>query len=81
MTRFNGTRLIAWLVSVFPKKGVEMARQNYGYEKRQKELAKAKKKEEKRQRKLEKGATAASGEIEETSSDSETEPVSESDEE
>jgi hypothetical protein len=31
-----------------------MARQNYGYEKRQKELAKQKKKEEKRRRKLEK---------------------------
>ncbi len=29
-----------------------MARQNYSYEKRQKELAKKKKKEEKRQRKL-----------------------------
>ena len=31
-----------------------MARQNYGYEKRQKELAKAKKKEEKRRKKQEK---------------------------
>lgn len=31
-----------------------MARTNYSYEKRQKELAKKKKKEEKRQRKLEK---------------------------
>lgn len=31
-----------------------MARQNYGYEKRQKELAKQKKQEAKRQRKLEK---------------------------
>lgn len=30
-----------------------MARQNYSYEKRQKELAKKKKKEEKKQRKLE----------------------------
>lgn len=31
-----------------------MAKKNYSYEKRQKELAKKKKKEEKRQRKLEK---------------------------
>ncbi len=33
-----------------------MARQNYQYEKRQRDLAKKKKKEEKKQRKLEKGA-------------------------
>jgi hypothetical protein len=34
-----------------------MARTNYGYEKRQKEIAKKKKKEEKRQRKLGKDDT------------------------
>ncbi len=35
-------------------KDVNLARTNYSFEKRQKELAKKKKKEEKRQRKLEK---------------------------
>ena len=42
-----------------------MARTNYSYEKRQKELAKKKKKEEKRQRKLEKKNQSA-GEAEES---------------
>ena len=37
----------------------DLARTNYSYEKRQKELAKKKKKEEKRQRKLEKREEAA----------------------
>ena len=36
-----------------------MAKPNYGYEKRQKEIAKKKKKEEKRQRKLDKKNTEA----------------------
>jgi hypothetical protein len=44
-----------------------MARTNYSFEKRQKELAKKKKKEEKRLRKLEKKKNAA-GEIEESPS-------------
>ncbi|UCD66208.1 MAG: hypothetical protein JSW69_00855 [Deltaproteobacteria bacterium] len=43
-----------------------MARTNYSFEKRQKELAKKKKKEEKRQRKLEKKKIAA-GESEDLS--------------
>jgi len=38
-----------------------LARTNYSYEKRQKELAKKKKKEEKRQRKLEKKKETADG--------------------
>ncbi len=38
-----------------------MARTNYSYEKRQKELAKKKKKEEKKQRKLEKKQGVAEG--------------------
>lgn len=38
------------------ERGPILARQNYGYEKRQKEIAKQKKKEAKRQRKLEKNA-------------------------
>ncbi|MCF8056211.1 MAG: hypothetical protein K9K37_06195 [Desulfocapsa sp.] len=38
-----------------------MARTNYSYEKRQKELAKKKKKEEKKQRKLEKKQDFAEG--------------------
>jgi len=39
-------------------RGVPMARPNYSYEKRQKELARQKKQEEKRQRKLEKRNSA-----------------------
>ena len=39
-----------------------MAKPNYSYEKRKKEIEKAKKKEEKRQRKLEKAATEANPE-------------------
>jgi hypothetical protein len=38
-----------------------LARTNYSYEKRQKELAKKKKKEEKRQRKLEKQKVSVEG--------------------
>ena len=41
------------------KKDRVLARTNYSFEKRQKELAKKKKKEEKRQRKLEKQNNAA----------------------
>ena len=40
-----------------------MAKTNYSYEKRQKELAKKKKKEEKRQRKLEKQKVSNEDEI------------------
>ncbi len=40
-----------------------MARQNYSYEKRQKELAKKRKKEEKKQRKLEAKAGRSEGGI------------------
>ncbi len=42
-----------------------MARQNYSYEKRQKELAKKKKKEEKKQRKLDAKAGLSAEEISE----------------
>ena len=39
-------------------KGDELARPNYNYEKRRKELAKKKKREEKKQRKLDKRSTS-----------------------
>lgn len=50
-----------------------MARQNYGYEKRQKEMAKQKKREEKRRRKLDKHS-AAPGEGPEHASDEASSP-------
>lgn len=50
-----------------------MAKPNYNFEKRQRELAKKKKKDEKRQRKLEKGDTQKEG----TVTPEGTEPVKE----
>ena len=60
-------------------KGNAMARSNYKFEKRQKELARKKKKEEKRQRKLEDKAAetaenAESDESDESENDSEVPP-------
>ena len=46
-----------FIIKILIKKETRVARTNYGYEKRQKELARLKKKEEKRQRKLDKKKT------------------------
>lgn len=56
-----------------------MARSNFQFNKRQKELAKKKKKEEKRQRKLEKNAAKVEGNVETEApvSEGEEAPVSE----
>jgi len=52
-----------------------MARPNYSYEKRQKELARQKKQEEKRLRKLEKRSGTADGGSDEAGIDSDSEAV------
>jgi len=44
------------------QKGTAVARTNYQFQKRQKELARKQKKDEKRQRKLDKGAEKVEGE-------------------
>ncbi len=50
-----------------------MVQRNYGFEKRQKELAKKKKKEEKRKKKLEKKQAAETGEFVENDADTDSE--------
>jgi hypothetical protein len=53
-----GRMLFSFFDSIIYSQGGDLARSNYSFKKRQKELAKKKKKEEKRKRRLEKkGAT------------------------
>ena len=49
-----------------------MARPNFQYEKRQRDLAKKKKQEEKRQRKLDKSKSESSGDLEQSSEQTDT---------
>ena len=64
MIRIMGWAPAGW----FPKQKEGMlAKDNYSYQKRQKELAKKKKKEEKRQRKMDKGNAQAKEEPEQGS--------------
>jgi hypothetical protein len=52
-----------------------LARTNYNFEKRQKEIARKKKQEEKRQRKVEKGEPEANGELAPAAVDQEPSPA------
>ena len=51
-----------------------LPKRNYGFEKRQKDLAKQRKREEKAQKKLERKAAADVGEAEEAAEDGEDQP-------
>ena len=57
------------------QKEANLARTNYGYDKRRKEIAKKKKQEEKRQRKRDKGKTHPAGESDQPSTEGQVTPI------